>query len=153
MLSEPWVVGFPCYHCYLLVVNAVNSVTQCFCISPSPWERGPLWTEFIFTFYSGLRGQCVVLHRIINNYYYNYYILFNKNKIFCLWMWLRKQEIAFHARVLGLFSAQSSLNTAIACHICYHIVPRPQSMSLYKTGSHQTLFHKCMRSSSVKNKY
>lgn len=68
-------------------------------------------------------------------------------------MWLRKQGIAFHARVLGLFSAQSSLNMAIACHIHYHIVPRPQSMSLYKTGPPRTLSRKSMRSSSVKNKY
>lgn len=66
-------------------------------------------------------------------------------------MWLGKQGTAFDARVLGLSSAQFSLNTAIACHIHYHIVPRPQSMSLCKTGSHQTLFHKCMR--SMKNKY
>lgn len=68
-------------------------------------------------------------------------------------MWLGKQGIAFHARVLGLFSAQSSLNMAIACHIHYHIVPRPQSMSLYKTGPPRTLSRKNMRSSSMKNKY
>lgn len=39
------------------------------------------------------------------------------------------------------------------CHIHYHIVPRPQSMSLYKTGPPRTLSRKSMRSSLVKNKY
>lgn len=74
MLSQPWVVGFPHYHCYLLVVNAVNCQSVFLYFSLSLGERSSGGPEFIFTFYSGLRGQCVVLHRIINNYYYNYYI-------------------------------------------------------------------------------
>lgn len=52
MLSQPWVVGFPHYHCYLLVVNAVSSVTQCFCISPSPWEKGPLVDQSLFSHFT-----------------------------------------------------------------------------------------------------
>lgn len=52
MLSWPWVVGIPHYHCYLLVVNAVNSVTQRFCISLSPWERDPLVDQNLFSHFT-----------------------------------------------------------------------------------------------------
>lgn len=54
MLSRPWVVGFPHYHCYLLVVNAVYSVTQCFLLyfSLSSWERDPLVDQNLFSHFT-----------------------------------------------------------------------------------------------------